>query len=45
MRPVSGDYHTEWSGPANSFSWDWFFANLSSDPVTIQFSVYCVPGS
>jgi hypothetical protein len=38
------EYHTEWSGPANSNQWDWLFNNSSTDSISMNFTVFCQPG-
>jgi hypothetical protein len=34
-------YHTEWSGPADNNTWDWFFYNTAPQSITMEFVVYC----
>jgi hypothetical protein len=40
---LNGGYITEWSGPTKSYEWDWFFTNVSLSPISITFSVKCMP--
>jgi hypothetical protein len=40
-----GEYVTEWSGPADNNTWNWYFLNNAPQSVKIQFVVYCQKGS
>lgn len=41
---LNREYTTEWSGPADNNTWDWYFANSSSQPIQMEFVVFCQRG-
>jgi hypothetical protein len=39
-----GEYVTEWSGPADNNTWDWYFSNAAPEWITMEFVVFCQKG-
>jgi hypothetical protein len=39
-----GEYVTEWSGPADNNTWDWYFSNAAPQSITMEFVVFCQKG-